>query len=68
VNKKEKIIKGLEECTNLNTTCRKCPYFSYSSCDVKLMEDALGFIKTLYPDKVPKSWKESVMQSFVKVE
>lgn len=54
-------------------TCRDCPYykeFFSSGCVRSLAYDALALIEHMDSGKpvVPESWKESVMESFVKVE
>lgn len=68
---KEGIIEGLKRCSAdvIPTHCIGCPYDSEAKCVLKLKQDALELIQSLlYPDMIPDSWKESVMQSFVKGE
>ena len=68
---KEEIIEGLKHCSQdvIPIHCIGCPYSSEPRCVLKLKKDALELIQSLlYPDMIPDSWKESVMQSFVKGE
>ena len=44
---REKVIKGLECCTNINMKCEeeKCPYWKNDDCSDDLMRDALSLLK-----------------------
>ena len=44
---REKIIKGLECCTNISMKCEeeKCPYWKNDDCSDDLMRDAISLLK-----------------------
>ena len=70
---KEEIMKAMEICSDYKLaekgTCLQCPYKEYEECCATMLQDALRLIKELdSQNKIPESWKESVMQSFSKVE
>ena len=43
----DKVIRGLEQCADIDSECAKCPYkdLDASVCDVKLYTDAIDLIK-----------------------
>ena len=66
---KEEVISGLKYCTSdhIPTMCFHCPYKNEPRCRFKLKKDALELIEML-TNRIPESWKESVLQSFIKGE
>lgn len=43
---KEKVIKGLECCNQVEDGCEACPYYNdFNGCMLELREDALALIK-----------------------
>lgn len=48
-------------------SCSACPYNDVDECGMTVMLDAIRYVE-MVEDKIPSSWKESVMESFMKGE
>lgn len=71
MTKREKVIRGLEICTNPGSCSERCPYYhieiTEGSCDYFLLTDALSLLKEQearatwhkWPDEKPEDYVDS---------
>ena len=51
MEKLDKVIAGLVQCSSENYCCPGCPYEDLMECDDRLMEDALELIRILEAER-----------------
>lgn len=67
---KEKIIKGLEHCTNSNKTCSKCPYEKKGCANSQnILKDALTLIKSQgYTIEALYGYLKAIRQDLIRIQ
>ena len=67
---RNEVLQGLmchTETEEERLSCSVCAYKNVADCKMSVMLDAIRYVEMIQ-DRIPETWKELVMQSFVKGE